>query len=163
MTVTKQRTERNPMAFEPAPWARPVTVCLVRTPTLTNISAVGQDAVPPIGLAYIASALGAAGHHVSVVDAVGDALHQYTRVEDAPHALLHGLRSDELVQRINPAAEVIGVSCMFPPKPCKGCGALGGDGCQRKRVSKLLEKVNVMPLDSGGIEFPRNRARGVGR
>ena len=56
-------------------------VCLVRTPTLTNVDAVGQDAVPPIGLAYVAGALHAGGHKVTVVDAVGEALHQYSRAD----------------------------------------------------------------------------------
>lgn len=92
---------------------RRLRVCLVRLPTLTSASAVGQDAVPPLGLAYLAAAARAAGHQVSAVDAVGEAVHQYSRVRWDDGALLHGLRIEEVVARIDPAAEVIGVSCMF--------------------------------------------------
>lgn len=93
--------------------SRPMRVCLVRPPTLTSASAVGQDAVPPLGVAYVAAAIRAAGHEVSAVDAVGEAVHQYSRVRWSEHALMHGLRIDELVARIDPRTEVIGVSCMF--------------------------------------------------
>lgn len=103
-------TDRLPT---PAGGAGGLRVCLVRLPTLTSASAVGQDAVPPLGLAYVAAAARAAGHAVSAVDAVGEAVHQYSRVRWDAGALLHGLRVEEVVARVDPAAEVIGVSCMF--------------------------------------------------
>src|SRR5215471_16539507 len=92
---------------------RPVDVCLVRSPTVTSIGAVGQDAVPPLGLAYIAGSLRAAGHHVRAVDGVGEAVHQYSRVPWNGHALMHGLRLAEIVERIDPRTEVVGIACMF--------------------------------------------------
>jgi radical SAM superfamily enzyme YgiQ (UPF0313 family) len=98
---------------EPAAGWRALRVCLVRSPTLTSATAVGQDAVPPLGLAYIASALRARGHELHAVDGVGEAVHQYTRIQWHEGALLHGLRIDEVVDRIDPHAEVIGISCMF--------------------------------------------------
>jgi len=93
--------------------SRPVRVCLVRPPTLTSASGVGQDAVPPLGLAYIAGALCAAGHEVQTVDAVGEAVHLYSRARCDDHALMHGLRNEEIVARIDPRTQIIGVSCMF--------------------------------------------------
>src|SRR5688572_29241190 len=93
--------------------SRPAKVVLVRSPTVTNVTALGQDAVPPIGLAYLAAALQAAGHRVSTVDAVGLALHQFGRVSWAPRALVHGLRCDEIVAHIDADVDIIGVSCMF--------------------------------------------------
>jgi anaerobic magnesium-protoporphyrin IX monomethyl ester cyclase len=91
-----------------------VEVCLVRPPTVTTVGAVGQDAVPPLGLAYLAGSLRAAGHQVTAVDAVGEAVHQYTRIQGAGGRVLqHGLKADEIVARISPTARVIGVSCMF--------------------------------------------------
>ncbi len=88
-------------------------ISLLRPPTLTSASAIGQDAVPPLGLAYVAAALRAAGHDVTGVDALAEGVHQYSRVRWHRRALLHGLRIDELVARIDPRADVIGVSCMF--------------------------------------------------
>jgi radical SAM superfamily enzyme YgiQ (UPF0313 family) len=95
------------------PPRRRFRVCLVRPPTLTSASAYGQDAVPPLGLAYIAGALRAAGHEVHAVDAVGEAVHQYSRIRWSDRALLHGLRVAEIVARIDRDADVIGVACMF--------------------------------------------------
>ncbi|MGH9374371.1 MAG: B12-binding domain-containing radical SAM protein, partial [Vicinamibacterales bacterium] len=108
----------RPLRPAPAPLSlsratRPLTVVLVRSPTLTNVTALGQDAVPPIGLAYLAGSLGWAGHQVSAVDAVGEAVHQYSRAPWSQHALIHGLRIEEIVERIDPQADVIGVACMF--------------------------------------------------
>jgi radical SAM superfamily enzyme YgiQ (UPF0313 family) len=80
---------------------------------VTNVDAFGQDAVPPLGLAYIASALREAGHRVTAVDAVGEGLDRYTRLDWTPYTLMHGLGEDEIVGRIDPAAELIGISCMF--------------------------------------------------
>jgi radical SAM superfamily enzyme YgiQ (UPF0313 family) len=92
---------------------RPVRVSLVRCPTVTNVDAFGQDAVPPLGLAYIAAALRAAGHDVTAVDAVGEGLDRYTRLDWTPFTLIHGLGETEIVARVTPGAELIGLSCMF--------------------------------------------------
>jgi radical SAM superfamily enzyme YgiQ (UPF0313 family) len=92
---------------------RAVNICIVRPPTLTSVGAVGQDAVPPIGPAYITGALEAAGHHVTVVDAVGNALDQYTRLNGYKHVLIHGLTEDQIAERIPNNTEVIGISSMF--------------------------------------------------
>jgi anaerobic magnesium-protoporphyrin IX monomethyl ester cyclase len=109
---------REPVSVTQRPFSqplcsRPLRVCLVRPPTLTSASGLGQDAVPPLGLAYIAGAVRAVGHEVCAVDAVGAAVHQYSRVRWSDRVLLHGLRIEEIVGRIDPQAEVIGVSCMF--------------------------------------------------
>jgi hypothetical protein len=91
---------------------RPVEVCLVRSPTVTSIGAAGPDAVPPLGLAYIADSLRKAGHHVRAIDGVGEAVHQYSRVPWHARALMHGLRLEEIVERIDRRTEV-GIACMF--------------------------------------------------
>ena len=93
--------------------SRSVRVGLVRCPTVTNVDAFGQDAVPPLGLAYIAAALKSAGHQVSAVDAVGEGLDRYTRLDWTPYTLMHGLSEAEILQRVDPTAEIIGLSCMF--------------------------------------------------
>jgi radical SAM superfamily enzyme YgiQ (UPF0313 family) len=93
--------------------SRPANVCLVRCPTVSNVGAVGQDAVPPLGLAYISAALKRAGHRVSAVDAVGEAVDQYSRIPWTSRTLAHGLVTPQILERIDADAEVIGIACMF--------------------------------------------------
>ena len=56
---------------QPQQAPRPVSFCMIRTPTVTSVGAVGQDAVPPIGPAYVTGAAVEAGHKVTAIDAVG--------------------------------------------------------------------------------------------
>lgn len=88
-------------------------VCLIRPSTITTAEAVGEDAAPPLGIAYLAATLVQCGHDVTVVDALGEALHRYSRVAELPTGLRHGLNDSEIVDRIPADAAVIGVSIMF--------------------------------------------------
>jgi len=88
-------------------------VCLVRPSTITTADAVGEDAAPPLGIAYLAATLVQCGHDVTVVDALGEGLRQYSRVAELPTGLRHGLTDREVVERIPADTDVIGVSIMF--------------------------------------------------
>ncbi len=66
---------------------------------------------PPLGLAYVAAALEAAGHDVRIIDAVGEAPAQVTPVF-GDH-LVVGLRSDQIADAVPEDVDVIGVTCMF--------------------------------------------------
>jgi anaerobic magnesium-protoporphyrin IX monomethyl ester cyclase len=88
-------------------------VCLVRPATITTAEAVGEDAAPPLGIAYLAATLLQCGHQVTVVDALGEALHRYSRVAELPTGLRHGLSNGEIIDRIPSDTEAIGVSMMF--------------------------------------------------
>jgi radical SAM superfamily enzyme YgiQ (UPF0313 family) len=96
-----------------APAARRRNVVLVRPATITTAEAVGEDAAPPLGLAYIAACLRQEGHQVSIVDGLGEALNRYAPVEGLATGMRHGLSDEEIVDHIDPRAEVIGVSIMF--------------------------------------------------
>ena len=99
--------------FEPDPKSKS-KVCLVRPPAITSIYATdGNDAVAPIGLAYLAAALKAVGHDVQGVDAVGEAVDRYSVLPESKRCLLHGLPNPETVALIDPETQVIGVSSMF--------------------------------------------------
>jgi radical SAM superfamily enzyme YgiQ (UPF0313 family) len=65
---------------------------------------------PPLGAAYIAAALEAAGERVHVIDAVGQAPSQYTNYFGGH---LIGMRLEEIVERIPPSTEFVGISCIF--------------------------------------------------
>ncbi len=88
-------------------------VALIRPATITTADAVGEDAAPPLGVAYLASFLRQRGHVVSVVDGLGEALNRYTPIEGLATGMRHGLADEEIVERIDPDAEIIGVSIMF--------------------------------------------------
>ncbi len=86
-------------------------ICLIEPSkfiSLTNF--VSTISMPPIGLAYIASALRKAGHSVSVVDGPGSAPRNFFHFNKMR---VRGLTNSEIIERIPPATEVIGLGCMF--------------------------------------------------
>ncbi|GJM22995.1 MAG: B12-binding domain-containing radical SAM protein [Planctomycetota bacterium] len=64
----------------------------------------------PLGLAYVAASLRKAGHEVSVIDAVGAAPERTVR--DGKVARL-GLTIEQIVERITPDTQVVGITSMF--------------------------------------------------
>ncbi len=65
---------------------------------------------PPLGAAYVAGAVEAAGIRVQVIDALGEAP---TKKTGYFRGHLIGLRFDEIVVRISPEATVVGITCIF--------------------------------------------------
>ncbi len=86
-------------------------LCLVTLPTIIQNRSVRHYQTPPLGVCYVASSARAAGHEVVVVDALGEALDQYTAWR--PDHELNGLSFEQIVARVPRDAEVIGVSAMF--------------------------------------------------
>lgn len=78
-----------------------------------SVTAIAQEAVPPIGLAYVAAAVRAAGFGVTVIDAVGEALGTHSVWTVDPPYMLRGLAFADVVSRIPAGTRVVGVSCMF--------------------------------------------------
>ena len=87
-------------------------ITLIRPPAIASRHAYSVGIVPPLGLAYVAGALEAAGHQVTAIDALGEA-------PLARHASTHpllvalGLRIPEIIARIPADVQGIGVSVMF--------------------------------------------------
>lgn len=90
-------------------------VALIRAPIVVfprSLSSYGP--VPPIGLAYIAAVLREAGHDVQVVDGSGAAIDQFVDFETPVGTLRRiGLSPDEIIDRVRPGTDVIGVTHMF--------------------------------------------------
>ena len=88
-----------------------MNVCLVRPPIL--LSRWNQVTVlsPPIGPAYIAGSLDAAGHQVTAVDGLGLGLDQRHNVTS--DCVIYGLHPDEVVARVPDNSRLIGISCYF--------------------------------------------------
>lgn len=87
-------------------------VALVRGPAISPRGSLNNEPCPPIGLAYLAGSLRAAGLRVHGVDAAGEAL---DRVVDVPGTRLsaNGLSIEEVVARVPRSARVIAVTTMF--------------------------------------------------
>jgi radical SAM superfamily enzyme YgiQ (UPF0313 family) len=84
---------------------------LVHPPVYTHPSAfTAMRPAPPVGLAYIGAALRAAGHEVSLLDAVGEAPSQARK----DGGLLRlGLGVEQMVERLDPAADALAVTNMW--------------------------------------------------
>jgi radical SAM superfamily enzyme YgiQ (UPF0313 family) len=90
----------------------PVRFTLIRPPLVSSLHAYSIAIVPPLGPAYVAAALEAAGHRVTVIDALGEA--PLTRSPSAhPLLVAHGLTIEEIVSRIPSDSQGIGMSVMF--------------------------------------------------
>jgi anaerobic magnesium-protoporphyrin IX monomethyl ester cyclase len=86
-------------------------VTLIHPPAFLNPTALtALRPSLPLGLAYIAGSLRAAGHEVSVIDAVGEAP---DRIVALGRVSQLGLPVDEIVRRLPADVQVIGLSAMF--------------------------------------------------
>jgi len=85
---------------------------LIRGPLVSPAGSLNNEPTPPLGLAYIAASLKQAGLQVQGIDATGEDLN---RVVPIPNSKLqyNGIGIDEIVERLEPEARVVGVSCMF--------------------------------------------------
>ena len=71
-------------------------------------------AMPPIGMAYVAAAIRAAGHQLQIVDAPGDALDVWRTIPGPFGPLaMQGLSPQECVDALDDDVDVIGVTHMF--------------------------------------------------
>ncbi len=91
----------------------PRTVALVKPPTQVARGNHVTLACPPLGLAYLASALRAHGVSVTVIDAVGEAPDAVSPIEGSPSLLRYGLDDAAIVRRIPAGVMLLGVSAMF--------------------------------------------------
>ena len=67
---------------------------------------------PPIGPAYLASLLEAAGYPVGIIDAQGESIRRFTH-SDTGRYKLQGLSTGEIIERISPDTAILGISLMF--------------------------------------------------
>ena len=89
-------------------------ITLINPPGLKTFSGLNMHTPnPPLGLAYIAGTLRSAGYGVSVIDAVGEKLERITPFEYREDLLVQGLDIEEIVERVDPLSNIIGVTCTF--------------------------------------------------
>ena len=87
-------------------------VALVRPPVQVAKWSDSGPLTPPIGPAYLAAALRAKGHEVSILDALGASPFQHTSLYGGS-VLAIGLTNDEVVERIPAQVDIIGFTVMF--------------------------------------------------
>jgi len=89
-------------------------ITLINPPGIKTFSGLQMHTPnPPLGLAYVAGSLRAAGFAYQVIDGTGAALDAVSPYPGRDDFLVQGLTIDEIVQRIDPRTDVVGVSCMF--------------------------------------------------
>jgi len=90
-------------------------VCLIKVPTFHAPKSLSYfSAVPNLGLAYVAGAIRSAGHHLQIIDAPGEAIDQYeTYTTSVGNLQIHGLTKSQIVDRIDPDTDVVGLNNMF--------------------------------------------------
>ncbi len=87
-------------------------ITLIRPPHVSSHRSYAVVREPPLGLAYVAAAVESAGHRVTVIDALGEALDARTPAAH-PGLMAYGLSIEEILNRIPDRTQVIGISVMF--------------------------------------------------
>jgi anaerobic magnesium-protoporphyrin IX monomethyl ester cyclase len=117
-----------------------MNIVLVRPPAVIADSELRPGASPPLGLAYVAASLQAAGHRVTGVDTVGEDLDRFTQVDGLPGVLRQGLSDDEILARVPEDADIVGLSCMFSTEWL----------VTRALIQRLRDKLPHAKLIAGG-------------
>ena len=67
-------------------------ICLIRPPRVTSEGFFSAGAaIPPVGLAYITASLESANFSVLPIDAVGEDIENYFKLDEFPDTLVQGL------------------------------------------------------------------------
>lgn len=89
---------------------KPGLVTLIRPARLSSRGCWSVPFTPPLGLAYLAAVLRDENVPVKVIDGIAEGVNQFL-TEDTFY--FQGLTIEQILDRIDPETDVIGVSCMF--------------------------------------------------
>lgn len=120
--------------------SRPLNVTLLRGPIVSTTGALNNEAVPAIGLAYIAGYLHARGIEAKIVDSIGEGINRVWPLEGFDGYQCQGLTFEETFARIPHDVDVIGVSVMFS----------GEWPAQKLFLSKLRDSFPNATIVAGG-------------
>jgi anaerobic magnesium-protoporphyrin IX monomethyl ester cyclase len=89
-------------------------ITLINPPGLKTLSGLQMHTPnPPLGLAYIAGALKAAGIGYHVIDGTGEALDRISPYPARADLLIQGLPFAEIARRVPSDTRIVGIGCMF--------------------------------------------------
>ena len=86
-------------------------VTLLRPPIISSCSSFSVPVTPPLALAYLTATLERAGYSVDPIDALGEKITHIEKLARGRKA--QGLLLAEMIRRINPRTDILGVSIMF--------------------------------------------------
>ncbi len=115
-----------------------MNICLIRPPTVLRLLSITVKPCPPLGLAFIASALREAGHNVTVIDAIAENPTQYTPFNK--DIVVNGLTNREIADRVPVGTDLIGLTIMFTNNWLN----------DRKLVDFLGDNLPGVPIIAGG-------------
>jgi anaerobic magnesium-protoporphyrin IX monomethyl ester cyclase len=88
-------------------------IVLIRPPYVIPMTSIyGHKGVPPLGLVYLASALKSDSHDVECIDSFAESMDNFAPIDDTEF-LANGLSINDIIKKIKPDVELIGVSVMF--------------------------------------------------
>jgi len=119
------------------------SVALVRAPLLSRVGALNNEAVPHIGLAYLAGSLRAANFPVEIVDGIAEGLNSVHPWPGHDGFQLQGIPLDEVVERIPQRTTVIGFTSMFSAEWV----------LLRELIAKVRDRFPQALLVAGGEHF----------
>ena len=85
----------------------------VRPPIISSLRAVNNEATPSIALAYLSAYIDAKGYRSTIVDGIAEGLNRVWPLATWPGYQCHGIRFDEIMERIPADSDVIGFAAMF--------------------------------------------------
>lgn len=86
-------------------------ICLIKPPILHKGASFALMPTPPLGLAYIASALKENGYELQVIDATAEGLDHIEKFKEG--IFVFGLNKEKITQRIDTDVDIICFSFMF--------------------------------------------------
>ncbi len=110
LQVGRDRLHR---VFSEPSTANKASVALVRPPLMFSETAIGNEIVPSIGLAYVNGYLRKFGYEPLLVDGQSGGHNRLTSLDKYPGYQIQGLTFDEMFEQLPSGIQVFGVTAMF--------------------------------------------------
>lgn len=110
ITPLNQMTIAEGLSLFPAPGPRKIQI--LRPFAAFSAKSYSTPVTAPIGPAYLAAVLEKAGYNIGIIDGIGEGI-ENLRTSDCGNYGFQGLTNEQIIARIDPDTEVLGISLMF--------------------------------------------------